>query len=78
MTILSADNLGNISRSSIKKLVKKHFAVNITDGGAEEIAKILECEAENISRFAVKNAKKNSRGKVTKKDINDYMIKGGS
>jgi len=78
MTILSADDLGTISRSSIKKLVKKHFAVNITEGGAEEIAKILEAQAQNISKFAVKNAKKNSRDKVTKKDINDYMIKGNS
>lgn len=69
--------MGNISRASIKKLVKKHFDVSITDGGAEEIAKILESEAETISKFAVGNAKKNSRDRVTKKDIRDYVIKGG-
>ena len=70
--------MGSISRSSIKKLIKRHFDVSITNGGAEEIAKILEGEAKNISSFAVKNAKKNSRDKVTKKDIHDYVIKGGS
>jgi histone H3/H4 len=68
--------VGKISRDSIKKLVKKHFAVSVTDGGADEIAKILEVEAERISSFAVKNAKKNRRDKVTKRDIKEYVIKG--
>ena len=68
--------MGTISRTSIKKLVKKHYGVGITAGGADEIAKILEVEAQKISSYAVKNAKKNSRDKVTKKDINDYVIKG--
>jgi histone H3/H4 len=68
--------VGKISRDSIKKLINKHFAVSVTDGGADEIAKILEVEAERISDFAVKNAKKNRRDKVTKKDIKEYVIKG--
>ena len=68
--------LGKISRDAIKKLIKKHFEVSVTDGGADEIAKILEVEAERISNFAVKNAKKNRRDKVTKRDIHDYVIKG--
>ena len=70
-------NVGKISRESVKRLAKKHFGVSITNGGADEIACILEGEAKLISDFAVNNAKKNSRSKVTKKDIHDYMIKGG-
>ncbi|MHB1829961.1 MAG: hypothetical protein ACYCO0_01065 [Candidatus Micrarchaeaceae archaeon] len=68
--------MGTISRASIKKLIKKHFDVKVTDGGVDEIAKILELEAVRISDFAVRNAKKNKRDNVTKKDINDYVIKG--
>ena len=68
--------MGKISRDSIKKLIKKHFAVSVTDGGADEIAKILEGEAKRISDFAVKNAEKNRRDKVTNKDIKEYVIKG--
>jgi histone H3/H4 len=69
--------MGTISRSAIRKLVKKHFDVNITEDGAEEIAKILEIEASKISDFAVRNSKKSGTGKVTKKDIREYVIKGG-
>ncbi len=68
--------VGRISRDAIRKLVKKHFDVSVTAGGAEEIAKILENEAEKIASYAVKNAKKDSRDKVIKKDIKDYVIKG--
>ncbi len=68
--------LGKISREAIKKLIKKHFKVSVTAGGAEEIAKILEGEAQRIASYAVKNAKRNSRDKVTKTDIKDYVIKG--
>ena len=68
--------MGTISRASIKKLIKKHFDVKVTDGGVDEIAKILELEAVRISDFAVRSAKKNRRDKVTRKDINDYVIKG--
>ncbi len=67
--------MANISRGSIKRLVKEHFSVGITDGGADELAFILENEAKRISSFAVDNAKRSSRGKVTKKDIVDYAIK---
>lgn len=64
--------MATISRASIKKLVKKHFNVNITDNGADELARILEAEAKKIASFAVNSGK----GKVTRKDIHDYMIKG--
>jgi histone H3/H4 len=68
--------MAKISRSSVRKFVREHFGVNITDGGADEIAGILEGEASRISSFAVGNARKDSREKVTKKDIIDYVIKG--
>lgn len=68
--------MGKISRDAIKRLIKRHFEVSVTDGGADEIAKILEGEAERIASYAVKSAKKNSRDKVTKKDIKDYVIRG--
>ena len=69
--------MASISRAAIKKLVKKHFKVNITDGGADELAKILEDEAKIISGHAVKCAKSNKRDSVTEKDIHDYVIKEG-
>lgn len=67
--------MANISRGAIKDFVKSRFGVNITDDGAAEIAEILEKEAQKISSFAVENAKKQNREKVTKKDINDYAIR---
>ncbi len=67
--------MAKISKSSIKALVKRNFKVSITDDGAAEIAKILERKANEISRFAVKNAQKDGRGKVTKEDITKYLIK---
>ncbi len=76
MTILSTDKMASISRAAIRKLVKSHFKVNITDGGADEIAKILEDEAAAISHYAVGSAKTDKRDRVTKKDISDYIIKG--
>ena len=73
MKILSAD-MASIPNSAIKKLVKKHFGANITDEGAAELAKILETEAKEISEYAVNNAKRDKRGKVTKDDILSYII----
>lgn len=66
--------MANISRASIKKMVKKFFDVNITDDGADEIAKILEAKAREISKYAVDNAKRSNREKVTKEDIARYII----
>ena len=63
-----------IPNQNIKKLLNKHFNVKITDDGAKEIARILEEEAQRISKYAVQNAKKDNRGKVTKKDIMAYLI----
>lgn len=67
--------MATISRSSIKALIKKKFKATITPGGADELARILENEAKRISSFAVLNAKKNKREKVTRSDIKDYIIK---
>lgn len=55
-------------------MVKKHLKAEITEGGADELAKMLENEARLISEFAVKNAKKENRERVTKKDILKYFI----
>ncbi|VVB76638.1 DNA-binding protein HMf-1 [uncultured archaeon] len=69
--------MANIPKQAIKKLIKKYFKVNISDDGAVALAKILESKAKKISKFAVKNAKKDKRDRVTKKDIEDYVLKIG-
>lgn len=68
--------MATISRSSVRALIKKRFKASITKGGLDELARILESEAKSISAFAVDNAKKNNREKVTRSDIRDYSIKG--
>lgn len=75
MRILSADLMTRISPKKIKNIVNRSFGVKITEKGAERIAEILENEAKKISSFAVQNAIKDKRGKVTKKDIRDYVIR---
>ncbi len=65
-----------ISRSSIKALLKRKFGVNITESGADELARILEDEAKKIASAAVTNARKDKRDKVTRSDIKEYVIKG--
>ena len=74
MKILSADKMANIPRAAIRDLVRKYLKANITEGGADELAKMLEEEAKRISEFAVGNAKKENRDRVTKKDITKYFI----
>lgn len=68
--------MANISTASIKKLIREYFDADITEDGAEEMAKVLSLEAKKISKFAVNNAKKEKREKVTKKDIMEYVYKG--
>ncbi|MGC8662522.1 MAG: histone-like protein [Candidatus Micrarchaeia archaeon] len=65
----------SLSRANIKKIVKKYTKANITNEGAEAIAKILEQKAREISSFAVKNAKEKKRDKITKEDIASYIMK---
>jgi len=69
--------VANIPKQAIKKLIKKYFKVNISDEGAAALAKILEGKAKRISKFAVDNAKKEKRDRVTKKDIEEYVLKIG-
>ncbi len=67
--------MASIPKASIKKFVKRRFNANITDEGAEEIVKILEEKANDISKYAVSNAKKDRREKVTRSDVMKYVIK---
>ena len=66
--------MAKIPRNSIKQLVKSHFNASITEEGADALARMLEQEAERISRFAVENARKEKRSRVTKKDISMYIV----
>ncbi len=66
--------MASISKQAIKRLVKRHFKAVITDDAASELASIIEREATRISKFAVENAKKSKREKVTKEDIYKYMV----
>ena len=76
MKILSAD-MATIPRQAVKKLFNKYFGLQITDKGADALARVLEKKAKRISAFAVKNAKKDKRNKVTRKDIQEYILKVG-
>ncbi|MGC8479818.1 MAG: histone-like protein [Candidatus Micrarchaeia archaeon] len=66
--------MAKIPKNSIKKLVKNYLGASITDDGADELAQILEKKANEISKFAVNNAKTKGREKVTKEDIKKYII----
>ncbi len=68
--------MANIPKSSIKTLVKRYYGANITEDGANELARIIEKKAKDIAGFAVRNAKSKGREKVTKDDIKEYLIKG--
>ena len=70
--------VASIPNSAIKGIIKKYAKVSITSDGAAAIAAILERKAKEIARFAVKNAKRRSRDKVTKEDISAYIFKKGS
>jgi histone H3/H4 len=76
MKILSAE-MATIPKQSVKKLLKKHFGLKMTEEAAEALARILEKRAKKISKFAVKNAKKEKRDRVTKKDIEEFVLREG-
>ena len=76
MKILSAE-MANIPKKSIKKMIQGSFGLQITDDAAGALAQLLERRARRISKFAVLNAKKEKRNKVTKKDIEEYVLKVG-
>jgi len=77
MTILSAD-MATIPNESVKKIMQKYFGLQITDDAAGAMARILEKRAKKISAFAVNNAKKEKRQKVTKEDIQEYVLNVGT
>ena len=66
--------MASIPKASIKRFVRHHFGANITDEGAEEIVKILEEKAKDISKHAVENAKRERREKITRKDVMRYVV----
>lgn len=69
----------NISKASIKKIVKKGSNPNviISDRAAEAIARILEAKAKRIAKYAVKRARSKKRNTVTEDDIDTYLLKFG-
>lgn len=69
--------MANIPAESIKRIVNKEFGLQITDDAARALAKMLESKAKRISKFAVANAKKRKKGKITKDDIQEYVLKVG-
>ena len=69
--------MANIPTQAIKKMIQNNFGLQITDDAAAALARMLEKKAESISRFAVKNAKKGKRNKVTKQDIEEYVMRTG-
>ena len=76
MKILSAE-MATIPKQAIKEMVLRSFGLRITDDAAGTIANMLEKKARRISQFAVKNAKKDKRNKVMKRDIEEYVMKIG-
>jgi len=70
--------MANIPNSAIKGMVKKYAKRSITNDGAAAIAGILEEKAKEIAKFAVENAKRGNRSKVTKEDILAYIFKKGN
>ncbi len=67
--------MAKISKQAVKEIVRRYAKINITDDAIEEMTKMLETEAKRISNFAVSNAKKEKRNKITRKDIMDYVLK---
>ncbi len=76
MMILSAEDekKGRIPKNTLKRFVKEKFGVNMTPGAAEELAKILEEKAIEISKHAIKMSKKRHSEEITPEDIESYKI----
>jgi len=69
----------NISKSSVKKIIKQVHGSNVivSDSAADAIVKILEQKARRIAKYAVKRAKDKKRATVTEEDIDTYRLKYG-
>ena len=76
MRILSAE-MATIPKQAIQRMISRSFGFKITDDAAAALAHMLESKAKKISKFAVKNAARGKRAKVTKKDIEEYVMKIG-
>ena len=77
MMILSTEKTAIISKSSIKKLLEHKKNIVLTDKAMDEVIKLLEKKAKNISRYAVNRAKKKNRAMILKEDIESYAIECG-
>jgi histone H3/H4 len=69
--------MASIPAESIKRMVSREFGLQITDDAARALAKMLESRAKRISRFAVLNSRKRKGDKITKEDIQEYVLKAG-
>lgn len=76
MRILSAE-MATIPKQAIQKMIRRSFGYSISDDAAAALARMLESKAKKISRFAVRNANRERRTKVTRRDIEDYVMKVG-
>ena len=56
--LIYGDTMASLPKEAIKKLIKKYAKANITDTGADELAKILEDKAKAISRLAVEGTER--------------------
>ena len=69
--------MASIPKQAIRKIVRQSFGLQISDDAAAAMARLLEKKAEKISKFAVKNARKEKRSKVTRRDIREYALREG-
>lgn len=69
--------VASISKQAIKDLIKRNYGFEITDDGAAAMARMIEKKAMIVSKFAVKNAKKDKRKEVTRRDLLAYAQKVG-
>ncbi len=81
MMILSAEDkkekeekTARIPKNTLKKFVKERFGVNMTSDAAEELAKIIEAKAIEISKHAIKMSKRRHAEEITPEDIESYKI----
>jgi histone H3/H4 len=59
-----------LSNSAMAKLLKSAGAERVSDSAKEELRKLLESTAKEISEKAVNNALKSGRKTIQKQDIN--------
>ncbi len=75
MMILSADTTVRISKVMLRRFVRENFGLTMSEGAADELSRILEKKARDISEYAVGKAKKRKRSRILTEDIESYKIK---